>query len=106
MKHHNKNAAVEDIAAVYKDVVFVCCDQYLDLFSFGDSPNAKIESWSALKMQLIAVLTFYRNTWKYLLNTWDSPSAVLPILCLRVGDVFRALNYYLSMALQLVCHEC
>lgn len=106
MKYHNKNAAVEDVAAVYKDLVFVCCDQYLDLVSCGDSPNAKIKSRSALKMQFIATLTFYINTWKYLLNTWNSPSAVLPILCLSVSDVFRALNYYLCMSLQLVCHEC
>ena len=81
LKHHNKNAAVEGVAAVYKDLVFVCCDQYLDLVSFGDSPNAKMKSWNALKMQFIAALTFHINTWKYLLNIWDNPLAV-PILLL------------------------
>lgn len=89
MKHHNKNAAVEGVAAIYKDLVFVCCEQYLDLISFGGNPNAKLKSWSTLKMQFIAALTFYIKTWKYLPNTWAIPSVVLPIIYLSVVYVLE-----------------
>jgi len=62
LNHHNKNAAVGDVAAVYKNLIFVCCHQDLDVVSFGDSPNVKMKSWSALKMQFIAALTYLLNT--------------------------------------------